>query len=168
MLGGGLAAAAAAARAALVAAAAFAEPSAKDAVDGVTVGPVSRSHPLAQPVAAGPVKVGVKTPRLDVVTADLAVFAVVAVFAVLADAPPGAASSAIGSASMNKPAHSRCRVFFLVSCILVSRLSQSLLAPRGSVRARDTRCLPHPGVLVREHRVFAGKYSCGYMVLEIC
>ena len=52
-------AAAAAAVAALVAAAAFAEPRANDAVDGVTVGPVSRSQPLAQPVAAGPVKVGV-------------------------------------------------------------------------------------------------------------
>ena len=39
------------------------------AVDGEDVGPVSREHPAeAQPVAAGPVKVGAPSPRLDEVT----------------------------------------------------------------------------------------------------
>ena len=39
------------------------------AVDGVEVGPVSRLQPaVLQPVAAVPVKVGEKVPRLDDVT----------------------------------------------------------------------------------------------------
>ncbi len=60
--------AAVSALAALAAALALADPTAKDAVDGVANGPVSRSHPLAQPVAAGPTKVGEKVPRLEEVT----------------------------------------------------------------------------------------------------
>src|SRR5579863_7640975 len=56
-----------------------AEPSANEAVDGTTVGPVSRLQPLAQPVAAGPTKFGDTLPRLDAVT--------------------GAASTPVGSAN---------------------------------------------------------------------
>src|SRR5450756_2720762 len=43
----------------LTAAASAGEPTANDAVDGTRVGPVIRSQPLAQPVAAVPTKVGV-------------------------------------------------------------------------------------------------------------
>jgi hypothetical protein len=42
------------------------------AVEGVEIGPVRSWHPEAQPVAAGPVKVGEYVPRLDVVTAAVA------------------------------------------------------------------------------------------------
>ena len=73
--------AAASALAVLAAAFALADPTAKDAVDGETNGPVSRSHPLAQPVAAGPTKVGEKVPRLEEVTVEWRGFAT------LADAP---------------------------------------------------------------------------------
>ena len=44
-------------------------PRAAAAVDGVLSGPVSRLQLTAQPVAAGPAKVGLNVPRLDVVTA---------------------------------------------------------------------------------------------------
>ena len=56
--------------AALVAALACADPTVKDAVDGETNGPVIRWHPLAQPVAAEPTKVGAALPRLDEVTVE--------------------------------------------------------------------------------------------------
>jgi len=73
--------------AALAAAVALADPTVKDAVDGEAKGPVSRSHPLAQPVAAVPTKVGEKVPRLEEATAG--VWGV----AVLADAPGEAAAN---------------------------------------------------------------------------
>ena len=60
-------------------------PSLKERVLGVTVGPVSRSQPDAQPVAAGPVKVGLKVPRLAEVT--LAALAVPAVAVACAGRP---------------------------------------------------------------------------------
>ena len=44
------------------------EPSANEAVEGTKVGPANNAQPLAQPVAAGPVKVGTSVPRLDTVT----------------------------------------------------------------------------------------------------
>ena len=43
-------------------------PDAAAAVDGVLSGPVSRWQSMAHPVAAGPAKVGLNVPRLDVVT----------------------------------------------------------------------------------------------------
>src|SRR5271163_3304453 len=52
----------------LAAAASFEEEEAeKDSVDGVWTGPVSKAQPReAQPVAAGPTKVGEYSPKLDV------------------------------------------------------------------------------------------------------
>ena len=88
--------------AALAAAVALADPTAKDAVDGETNGPVSRLHPLAQPVAAGPVKVGEKLPRLEEVTPEPCGFAI------LADAPGEiAANIAIGRPKPRKAADKR-------------------------------------------------------------
>jgi hypothetical protein len=72
-------------------------PSLKDLVLGVTVGPVSRSQPDAQPVAAGPAKVGVTVPRLEEVT--LAALAVAVVCTGAAFAPPEAAIRPAGRAS---------------------------------------------------------------------
>lgn len=68
-----------------------------EAVDGVRMGPVSKEQPAeAQPVAAGPTKVGLKFPRLYGLTAPVRalVFVVVAVAAV---APCGATISATAS-----------------------------------------------------------------------
>jgi hypothetical protein len=56
-------------------------------VDGETNGPVSRSHPLAHPVAAVPTNVGEKVPRLEEETVELPGFAM------LADAPGEDANS---------------------------------------------------------------------------
>ncbi|HTS99712.1 MAG TPA: hypothetical protein VMI33_24140 [Streptosporangiaceae bacterium] len=53
----------------LAAAAAAGDDPETDAVDGVRNGPESREQPeAAQPVAAGPAKVGLTVPRLEVVT----------------------------------------------------------------------------------------------------
>ncbi|MGA8458175.1 MAG: hypothetical protein WB800_22420, partial [Streptosporangiaceae bacterium] len=60
-------------------------------------GPVSNEQPEAQPVAAGPVKVGETLPRLLDLTA-LVVLTVLAAVATRADAvPPEATTSATGS-----------------------------------------------------------------------
>src|ERR1700734_1928391 len=64
------------ASAALAAAVALADPTAKDAVDGETNGPVSRLQPLAQPGAAEPTKVGEKLPRLEEGTLEPRGFAI--------------------------------------------------------------------------------------------
>ena len=88
--------------AALAAALALADPTANDAVDGETNGPVSRLHPLAQPVAAVPMKVGEKLPRLEEVTVECWGFAM------LADAPGEAAASIeIGSPRPRRTADRR-------------------------------------------------------------
>jgi hypothetical protein len=70
----------------------------RPAVDGVETGPVSREQPEAQPVAAGPVKVGVYRPRLDDVTALVRAL-VVALVTGAAAAPMGAMASATTSDS---------------------------------------------------------------------
>jgi hypothetical protein len=86
----------------LAAAAALADPTAKDAVDGETNGPVSRLHPLEHPVAAGPTKVGLKLPRLEEVTPEP--WGV----AILAEAPgETAANIAIGRPKPRKAADKR-------------------------------------------------------------
>ena len=67
-------------------------------MDGVGNGPVSRSQPgEVQPVAAGPVKVGVNVPRLD----DLTWLVALTVLVVLAAdaAPPERTTSVIGRAN---------------------------------------------------------------------
>jgi hypothetical protein len=67
-------------------------PRASDLVDGVGYGPDSSEQPaVAQPAAAGPVKVGEWSPRLEDVT-----LLVVRVVAAVAAAPPGAVTRAIG------------------------------------------------------------------------
>src|SRR5580704_14802541 len=103
---------AASASAALAAAVALADPTAKDAVDGETNGPVSRLQPLAQPVAAGPVKVGENVPRLEEVT--LEPWGV----AILADAAgETAANIAIGRPKPRRAADKRWRFFLLNSTV---------------------------------------------------
>src|ERR1700689_1620927 len=80
------------------AAAAAGDEAKSPAVDGDGNGPVSREQPsVAQPVAAGPVKVGDEVPRLDEVTV-LVALTVVVVVATRADAaPPERTMSATGS-----------------------------------------------------------------------
>jgi hypothetical protein len=69
-------------------------PRASDLVDGAGYGPASSEQPaVTQPVAAGPVKVGEWSPRLEDVTL-LVAWVVAAVAAV----PPGAVTRAIGTA----------------------------------------------------------------------
>jgi hypothetical protein len=76
------------------------EPEVRLAVDGVLVGPVSKEHPAeAQPVAAGPTKVGAKFPRLDDVTPLVLAVAFVAEAAL---APTGATTSATTSDSRDR------------------------------------------------------------------
>lgn len=81
------------------------------AVDGVENGPVSRWQPLAQPVAADPVKVGKNVPRLDEVT-------VLVVAATRADAAP---EEKTASASGSDNSESRVTVLrtrlFLIRCM---------------------------------------------------
>jgi hypothetical protein len=92
---------------AALAAVALADPTANDAVDGDTNGPVSRLQPLAQPVAAGPTKVGEEVPRLEEVTLEPWGLAI------LADAPSETpANIAIGSPKPRRAADKRW-MFFL-------------------------------------------------------
>ena len=114
-------------------------PSLKERVLGVTVGPVSRSQPDAQPVAAGPVKVGLKVPRLAEVTlAALAVPAVAVACAGAACAPPETAISPTGRVSSAPAIRNLKRTFCLNSRIkrlafpgLVNRYGSPLLRARG-------------------------------------
>jgi hypothetical protein len=85
---------------------------ARDAVDGLGNGPVSREQPAeAQPVAAGPVKVGAPDPRLD----DVTVW--VALAAGAADAPPENATNAIGSDNSDSRVMVLRTRLFLIGCI---------------------------------------------------
>lgn len=113
---------------------------AAQSVEGARNGPVSREQPAAaQPVAAGPVKVGAFWPRLDVVTA---VVRVLAAPATRAAAGPEMASSATGKDSTESTtAVLRRRLFFLIGCNVppqwsytpqgIARLSANSPAPWG-------------------------------------
>jgi hypothetical protein len=70
---------------------------ASDFADGLTIGPVSSEQPAAQPVAAGPAKVGLTVNSGAEVTPDR-----VLAGAGAADARPGATARPTGSASDNK------------------------------------------------------------------
>jgi hypothetical protein len=88
------------------AAVAAAEEAGRFAVEGEGNGPVSREQPaVAQPVAAGPVKVGDEVPKLDEVTVLVALI-VLAVVATRAEAaPPDRTTSATGSDSRDSSAN---------------------------------------------------------------
>ena len=88
------------------AAAAAGDEADRPAVDGAGNGPVSREQPaVAQPVAAGPVKVGDEVPRLDEVTV-LVALTVLVVVATRADAaPPERTTSATGSDNRDSSAN---------------------------------------------------------------
>jgi hypothetical protein len=88
------------------AAAAAGDEADRPAVDGDGNGPVSREQPaVAQPLAAGPVKVGDEVPRLDEATV-LVVLTVLVVVATRADAaPPDRTTSATGSDNSDSSAN---------------------------------------------------------------
>lgn len=117
----------------LAAAAAAGDEADRPAVDGAGNGPVSREQPaVAQPVAAGPVKVGGEVPKLDEV-------AVLVVPATRADAaPPERTTSATGSDNSDSSANN-----------LRTRLGiEPTIAsfPPPEERARRRADPPHPGV----------------------
>jgi hypothetical protein len=127
----------------------------RPAVDGVLNGPVSREHPaVAQPVAAGPVKVGAPVPRLvDVMVLD--------VWATRADAaPPERATSAIGRDNMDR-----------ITSALRTRLGIELhrcgRSPPPGGCERQTRLNPHPGVRCGRHRARAGQAGTGHLIVPI-
>jgi len=102
---------------AAAAAAAAEDDAARDAVDGVRNGPVSKEQPAeAQPVAAGPANVGAFVPRLDDVT-------VLVALAARADAvPPERTTSAAGSDNSDNSANNlRTRVGIEPTIAVVSR-----------------------------------------------
>ena len=78
-------------------------PDAAAAVDGVLSGPLSRWQSMRHPVAAGPAKVGLKVPRLDVVTASVGALAALLCQAAAAD-PTEALSIIAGTDSSDTSA----------------------------------------------------------------
>jgi hypothetical protein len=88
------------------AAAAAGDEAGRFAVEGEGNGPVSREQPaVAQPVAAGPVKVGDEVPKLDEVTMLVALTVLVAVATRADAAPPDRTTSATGSDNSDSSAN---------------------------------------------------------------
>lgn len=115
----------------------------RDAVDGEKKGPVSREQPEAQPVAAGPAKVGEYFPKLDEVMPLVLddVMPLVPFVTGAAPAVPEASISATGNDSNDSSATVLYTRFFLIACIPALH-HWRVLTPGDPARSAST---PHPG-----------------------